>query len=68
MSNYQDEIDYEGHKEAAEDRGWQVPYCAVSDTAADGWMRFWVSKNEEEEKIAAGDKDPGRPVAPHRSA
>lgn len=68
MSNYQDEIDYEGHKEAAESMGWKVPTTeTVSDTQATMWMNYWQEKAEYNEKIKDGNKNPGRPVVPHRS-
>ena len=68
MTNLQIEIDYEGNKEAAESHGWSVPSRPVSDDEAAGWLSYWDEMMLHDEKVAAGDKDPGRPVVPHISA
>jgi len=66
MSNYQEEIDFESRKDAAADNGWSYPRRPISDSEADSWMAYWSAMYEHDDKVACGDKDPGRPVPPHR--
>ncbi len=52
-------------KREAERCGWKVP---VNDAMPkESWIFYWTAMEEYERKVAAGDRNPGRPVAPHRS-
>ncbi len=64
MSNYQDEIDFEGYKEAAESNGWSVPIASVQNDTANAWMSYWQQMEDYDERIAAGCVDAGRPLQP----
>lgn len=59
-------IVYEKWKRHAAARGWNLP---VNDSfSQDSWVNYWIAMDEYERKVNAGNLDPGRPVAPHRSA
>lgn len=59
---------YAKWKEIAEQRGWHVPPAgSVVAQWQEAWINYWLALEERERKLAAGEPDPGRPVAPHRS-
>jgi PRTRC genetic system protein C len=60
----QDAVFQDWHLEAHR-RGWAVP---LNDALPkESWLSYWLAMDEYERKIAAGDRDPGRPVVPHRT-
>lgn len=55
------------HREAVR-RGWHLPGHEPEDESwMLAWARYWAAMDDYERRIANGEKDPGRPVIPHRS-
>lgn len=50
----------------AKKKGWDVP--RGEQINKQGWVAYWANCHFCEQQKANGDSDPGRPIAPHRSA
>lgn len=58
-------------KKVAVARGWKIPPDGSRLADPDWyepWVRYWAAMDDYERQVARGNKDAGRPVAPHRSA
>ncbi len=57
---------YDELRAKAVKNGWKLPTKEPTDnTSRQVWISHWIAMVEHDRKVAAGDKDPGRPVIPH---
>jgi len=58
--------EYDKWEAEARRRGWKLP--VETTLPRESWVQYWKACDNYERRRAAGEPDPGRPVAPHRSA
>jgi len=61
-------IYFEQMRETAIQNGWKKPADGGDRNVMFAWVNYWNQMAEHDKKVAAGDTNPGRPIAPHRSA
>jgi len=60
-------VRFEQEREYAIKNGWNQPKTGGNRTNMVVWINYWLQMKAHDKKVAGGDKNPGRPVIPHRS-